>query len=72
MGPFDVDYGLLFLSVLKDWRVIAAALVILLSWALLRYVGLVFSTPMRTRLQPPKKMKKQTRPAKTETIEIEE
>lgn len=32
----------LALSVLKDWRVIAATAVILLAWSLFRYVGLVY------------------------------
>jgi hypothetical protein len=35
-------FAALVLSVLKDWRVIAATAVILLAWALFRYVGLVY------------------------------
>jgi hypothetical protein len=74
MGPYDVDYLSLFLSVLSDWRIIAITLVVLLSWFLLRYVGLVFKTS-RVNLPPPRKMFKQAKaqkPAAEEAIEIEE
>lgn len=73
MGPYDISYSDLFLSVLKDWRVIAATVVILLLWALLRYVGVVFRR-LKLSLPPPRKMlrKKKEAASAAEAPEIEE
>jgi len=76
MGPYDIPYTDLFLSVLKDWRVIAATVAILLLWALLRYVGVVFRR-LKLNLPPPRKMlrsKKETPAAEApaEGAEMEE
>lgn len=49
------EYVALFLSVLRDWRVIATTLLVLLSWVLLRYVGLIYT---RRRLRTPRKPRK--------------
>jgi len=35
----------LALLVLKDWRVIATTLAVILAWSILRYVGLVYRRP---------------------------
>ena len=72
MGPYDVDYKALFLGLLTDWRAIAAAVLVLLSWALLRYVGMVFHGP-RVALPPSRRMiKKQEKAMKPEAEELEE
>jgi hypothetical protein len=65
MGPYDIPYSELFLSVLKDWRVIAATVAILLLWALLRYVGVVFRR-MKLNLPPPRKMLRKKKEAAAE------
>ncbi len=75
MGPFEVDYKVLLLRVFSDWRVPAMAVAILVTWALLRYVGIVFRTAPRISLHPPKKMIKKAKEKKAEaeeSIEIEE
>lgn len=76
MGPYDIPYTDLFLSVLKDWRVITATVAILLLWALLRYVGVVFRR-IKLNLPPPRKMLKSRKgaaeaEAPAESAEIEE
>jgi hypothetical protein len=71
MGPYELDYKALFLSVLKDWRIIAITVAILLAWALLRYVGMVFRST-RLSLPPPRKMLHPRKKAAAATEEIEE
>lgn len=39
----------LALLVLKDWRVIATTIAVLLAWSILRYVGLVYRRPRLPR-----------------------
>jgi len=70
MGPYDIPYTDLFLSVLKDWRVIAATVSILLLWALLRYVGVVFRR-LKLNLPPPRKMLKGKKEAAVEEASAE-
>jgi hypothetical protein len=41
-------------KVLADWRVIFIALAIILAWAALRYVGLVYRKKQRRPPRPPK------------------
>lgn len=71
MGPYDIDYKSLFLSVLKDWRVIAITVGILLAWALLRYVGVVFRSS-RISLPPPRKMLHPKKKVAAEAPDLEE
>lgn len=75
MGPFEIKYSALLLSVLTDWRVIATTVAILLLCALMRYVGIVFRRS-RVNLPPPKKMlrkkKEASRAPERETREFEE
>lgn len=72
MGPYEVNYLSLLAGLLTDWRAIAAVVVILLSWALLRYVGMVFRGP-RMALPPSRKMiKKQKKAQKPAANELEE
>lgn len=72
MGPYEVNYLSLILGVLKDWRAIAVAVLVLLSWALLRYVGMVFRGP-RVALPPSRRMiKKQEKAMKPAAEELEE
>lgn len=72
MGPYEVDYVRLILSILTDFRVIAATVMVLLSWALLRYVGVVFYRA-RISLPPPRKMLRKKRAApEAPAIEVEE
>jgi len=66
MGSYDIPYTDLFLSVLKDWRVIAATVAILLLWALLRYVGVVFRR-IKLNLPPPRKMLRKKKEAAAES-----
>jgi hypothetical protein len=57
------DYIVVAMKVLGDWRVIAATLVIILSWGLFRFVGIIFNRkPLRMirGVRPPKGGAKKT------------
>lgn len=72
MGPYEVDYKALFIGLFTDWRLLAIAALVLLSWALLRYVGIVFHGP-KLALPPSRRMiKKQAKAMKPAAEELEE